>query len=426
MPDQSSAKDCAIRIAVIGDPHFVPAEHGLAQGSHLKFDSRGDFQPTQSAMHPWASLQELISTAAEAKSVDLVICAGDLSTGGDNFALTTGWRHLIDLSKRMSAKVLACATGNHDVRSRSQVQTVKDAVVRNLGNSRGLNENLKNLDPPYPIVDLQGQIATAPDHIRTQYFGDNVVLVTTPSFRLVVLNSCCEHTADNIDYEKGAFPESTKKALLKALSASDESRPNILVCHHPPTSHGYFGENNYDFISGGGELLSALEEHGSWLVIHGHKHHGHITYAPGGGRSPIVFAAASLSAHLQQMGNGRRNQFYILEVEVVEDNLRGKVLSWDWNNGLGYSPSTRKLGGIFDGCGFGYRRSPSELAAAIASVTNGKLPISWTDVRAAIPDLAYIIPTEFPFIAKILRDKYSIVVEPDQQENWNTLAKAAT
>ncbi len=426
MPNQSPAKDCAVRIAVIGDPHFVPADHSLSQGSHLKFDSRGSFQPNQISQNPWASLQELVNTEPTAKSVDLVICAGDLSTGGDKFAIDTGWKHLVDLAKKMEAKVLACATGNHDVRSRSQAQTVRDSPVRALGDSRGLNENLRNLEPPYPIVDLQGQIGISAEEIRTRYFGDYVVLVTTSSFRLVVFNSCCEHTADNVDFEKGAFPESAKRALLRALEGSREPLLNILVCHHPPTSHGYFGENNYDFISGGGELLSALEEHGSWLVIHGHKHHGHITYAPGGGRSPIVFAAASLSAHLPQVGNGHRNQFYILEIEAVDDNLRGKVNSWDWNNGLGYSPSTRKLGGIFNGCGFGHRRSPSEMAEAIASVATGRLPISWADVRTAIPDLAYVIPTEYPLISKILNDKYSIAVEPDQQENWNTLAKAVS
>lgn len=415
-----------VRIAVIGDPHFVLADHDLANGSYLKFDSRGDFVPKPSSQHPWASLTDLVHSDPEAKSVDFVLCVGDLSSGGDKIALETGWKHLNGLAQLMGAKLLACATGNHDVRSRSKAKDVQSNVIRNLGAARGMNENLKVLDPPFPVVDQQRLTGVAADDMRTRYFGDNVILVTTSDCRLVVLDSCCEHTTDNVDFEKGAFPQSVKRALSKALTASNESRLNVLVCHHPPTSHGYFGENNYDFISGGGELLTELEAHGAWLVVHGHKHHGHLSYAPGGGGSPVIFAAASVGAYLPQIGEGRRNQFYVIELESHEDDLRGRVLAWDWNNGLGYNRSTRKLGGIFDGCGFGHRRSPSEIAKAIATATAGQLPMRWEDVRAAVPDLANVIPSDYPLVEKALNCKYSIVVESDPQENWVTVAKAAT
>jgi hypothetical protein len=423
-PDSQPTK-CTLRIAVIGDPHFVLADHDLAKGSHLKFDSRGDFVPKSSNQHPWASLTELVRTDSQAKSVDLVLCVGDLSSGGEKIALETGWKHLNELARQMGAELLACATGNHDVRSRSQAKDVQLNVIRNLGASRGMNENLKMLDPPFPVVDQQSVIGVPANDLRTRYFGDNVILFTTSACRLVVLDSCCEHTTDNVDFEKGAFPQSVKQALMRALTASSETRLNILVCHHPPTSHGYFGENNYDFISGGGELLTTLEEHGAWLVIHGHKHHGHLSYAPGGGGSPVIFAAGSVGAYLPQIGEGHRNQFYVIELEAREDDLRGRVHAWDWNNGLGYNRSTRKLGGIFDGCGFGHRRSPGEIAAAIAAAVTGQLPIQWEAVRVSVPDLANVIPSDYPLIEKALKTRHSIVVEPDAQENWVALARAA-
>jgi hypothetical protein len=423
-PDSQPAKR-NVRIAVIGDPHFVLADHDLAKGSYLRFDSKGDFVPKQSNQHPWAALTDLVNADPTANQVDLVLCVGDLSSGGEKTALETGWKHLNELAQLMGAKLLACTTGNHDVRSRSQAKDVHSNVVRNLGASRGLHENLKGLDPPFPVVDLESLTGVASDDLRTRYFGDNVILVTTPECRVVVLDSCCEHTPDNVDYEKGAFPASVKRALLKALAASTEPRVNVLVCHHPPSSHGYFGENNYDFISGGGELLTALEQHGTWLVVHGHKHHGHLTYAPGGGRSPVIFAAGSIGAWLPQMGDGFRNQFYVIELEQQDESLRGRVRAWDWNNGLGYNASNRKLGGIFDGCGFGHRRSPGEIAAAIAAATAGQLPMRWDAVRATVPDLAYVIPSDYPLIEKALRGKHLIVVEPDSQENWVALAKAA-
>lgn len=422
-PDSQPAKR-TVRIAVIGDPHFVLADHDLAKGSYLKFDSKGDFDPKQSNQHPWASLTDLIRNDPAAQSVDFVLCVGDLSSGGDKIALETGWKHLNELAKSMGAQLLACATGNHDVRSRSQAKDVQANVVRNLGASRGMNENLRVLDPPFPVVDQQNVTGVTADEWRTRYFGDNLVLVTTPDYRLIVLNSCSEHTTDNVDFEKGAFPESVERALLKALSSSNDSRLNVLVCHHPPTSHGYYGENDYDFISGGGKLLTALEEHGSWLVVHGHKHHGHLSYAPGGGGSPVIFAAGSIGAWLPQVGNGRRNQFYLIELEAQDGDLRGRVQAWDWNVGMGYHRSTRKLGGIFDGCGFGHRRSPSEIAAAIAAASAIQLPMSWDAVKVAVPELLNVIPSDYPLIEKALKSKHSIVVEHDPQENWVSLAKA--
>lgn len=421
----SPAASRSLRIAVVGDPHFVMADHALAPGSHLKFDSKGEFTPKHSRQHPWAALTELVRSDPLAQKADLVLCVGDLSSGGDKAALDTGWKHLNELAQSMGAQLLACATGNHDVRSRSQAKEVQAQAIRRMGESRGLNENLKLLEPPYPLVDFANVTGVAPDDLRMRYFGTNVVLVATRGYRVVVLNSCCEHTADNIDFEKGAFPASTKQALLKALVASTDTRLNVLVCHHPPSSHGYFGENNYDFISGGGELLTALEEHGAWLVVHGHKHHGHITYAPGGGRSPIVFAAGSLGATLPQMDNGFRNQFYMIELEAAGEDLRGLVRAWDWYNGMGYQQANRKNGGIFDGCGFGYRRSPAEIAAQIAAAAAGKLPMRWDDARAAVPELAHVIPSEYPLIETVLRRRHQVVVEPDAQDNWVTLGKAA-
>jgi hypothetical protein len=421
----SPAAKRTLRIAVVGDPHFVASDHALAPGSYLKFDSKGEFIPKHASQHPWAALTELVRTNPLAQKADLVLCVGDLSSGGDRLALETGWRHLNELARLLGAQIMACATGNHDVRSRSSAKEVLANAVRNLGNSRGLNENLKLLNPPYPLVDLANLTGVAPDDLRTRYFGTNVALVTTPQYRLVVLNSCAEHTAENFDFEKGAFPASTKEALLKALAASADPRLNVLVCHHPPSSHGYFGENNYDFISGGGELLTALEEHGAWLVVHGHKHHGHLTYAPGGGRSPIVFAAGSLGATLSQSDNGFRNQFYMIELEAADEDIRGMVRAWDWYHGMGYQQANRKNGGIFDGCGFGFRRSPGEIAALIAAASTGKLPIRWDEVRKAVPDLAHVIPSEYPLIEALLKRKHAIVVEPDSQENWFALGKVA-
>lgn len=215
-----------LRIAVIGDPHFVQAEHALAKGSHLKFDSNGEFTPKDSSQHPWASLIDLLRDDPLANKADIVVCVGDLSSGGDQLALETGWKHLNELAELMGAQLLACTTGNHDVHSRSSAKEALTNPVRNLGNSRGPHEALKCLAPPYPVVAPESVIGKSADDLSTQYFGKNVILLTTPDYRLVVLNSCGEHTSDNIDYEKGSFPKSTQNALKKALDASPDPKLN--------------------------------------------------------------------------------------------------------------------------------------------------------------------------------------------------------
>lgn len=416
---------CSLRLAIIGDPHFVHADHQLAQRSHLKFDSQRQLHPNQPSQHPWGSLLELVKTDEDAKRIDLVLCVGDLSSGGDKIALETGWTYLNQLSQLLGAKLLACATGNHDVLSRSQAKKVYDNVIRQLGESRGPHENLRELEPPFPIVPASGINAPDPNLLRTQYFGDHVTCVTTTEYRLVVLDSCCEHTADFIDNEKGSFPPSAMKALTRALGSSGNPPISILVCHHPPMPHGYFGENNYDFISGGSDLLRVLEQHGPWLIVHGHKHHGYLTYGQGGGGSPIVFAAGSMGAWIEKPGDGFRNQFYVVELETTQSGLRGHVRSWDWNLGFGYQRSTRKLGGIFDGCGFGHRRSPHELAQTVANASAGKLPMHWSEVLTAVPELAHVLPSDLLLMERILETTHSMIIEPDTQGNLGTLAKAA-
>lgn len=411
-----------LRVAVIGDPHFVLSEHALASVSHLKIDQKGLLISTEPAFHPWAALKALVGDAK--LNADVLICAGDLSTGGDRIALASGWDHLNALGDQLSSKFVACATGNHDVVSRSKMAEATSNIVRKLGDSRGLNEYLKTLAPPYPLVDLSSKTGVQADQFRTNYFGNNFVLKETSNCRIVVLNSCGEHSPDNIDYEKGSFPESTRRDLLKALEATESTKFNILVCHHPPMSHGHQGENNYDFITNGGQLLTALEEHGSWLVLHGHKHHSHLSYAQGGGRAPVVFAAASLGAYHEKAGMGFRNQFYIIDLEHSSDeDLLGTVRSWDWHHGIGYHPSTRKNGGIFDSCGFGNRQSPNQIASAIKEHCM-KMPVLWSDILAVLPELKYVLPSEYALIESVLRCRYGVAVESDSEHNWTSLSKA--
>lgn len=322
-----------LRIAVIGDPHFVISGHERASTSHLKISPEGEVESAADTNHPWVALTTLIKE--QEIRADLLICVGDLTSWGDEDALRFGWQHLLQLGKQLSVECVASATGNHDVMSRSQQHEVSKDIVGKLGENRGVVEALKLLDPTYPLVELDNPNDASAKDRKHCYFGTHFAIFNHDKYRLVVLNSCGEHSSDNIDYQKGSFPESTKKELLCELSKAESNKLNLLICHHPPVTHGHQGENNYDFITNGGELLTALEEHGSWVVFHGHKHHSHLSYGPGGGRSPVIFAAASLGAHLEKIGQGFRNQFYLVELdETLDEDLCGMVHAWDWYQGL--------------------------------------------------------------------------------------------
>jgi hypothetical protein len=102
------------------------------------------------------------------------------------------------------------------------------------------------------------------------------------------------------------------------LAASVGNKINLLVCHHPPGVHGEHDLGEYDFIHNGDGLLRCLEHHGAWLVVHGHKHHGRISYAQGSNAAPIIFSASSLGFCLDVAKPGVRNQFYILDLTQRE------------------------------------------------------------------------------------------------------------
>lgn len=412
-----------LRVAIIGDPHFVPEGHGLAGRSALKFDERERLVPRESLQNPWGSLDALIDRELKDQRIDLLLCAGDLSSGGEQSALRTGWRHLNELAQRLGVTAMACATGNHDVRSRSAASMVQASAVRNLAQSRGVNEHLRLLDPPFPIVPTSPTNGWDSRDLRTKYFGDYFAMIEASTYRLIVLDSCSEHGTENHDYEKGAFPQSAQRDLKQLLNSSSAQKLNLLLCHHPPVPHASVGDTPFDFITGGEQLIEILEEHGAWLIVHGHKHQGRITRAPGGGQSPFVFAAASLAFRGDTAENGYRNQFYVIDVHDVNGDIKGTVRAWDWYSAMGYVHATPARGGIFDRCGFGCLASPATLAASIASKTT-QLPMSWEDVRMAVPELLYLMPRDYSHLERCL-SKHHITVDKDSQQTWRQLAKAA-
>jgi hypothetical protein len=416
--------------AILGDPHFVVETPDIPNtlGSHLRLDPAGSLLGAAGTPNPWADLLKLVRVAG--LQADAVLCAGDLCVAGDPTSLKAAWHHLNGLRAAIAAPDLFAATGNHDVRSRSNASKVAINPVRMLSANWGPFEKLKRLEPAYPVVRTNAGIDDSERRgYRTKYFGDGLVMVTSEHYRVLIINSCSEHTTDPFSNERGTYPESAEKALEIELAGCAEQRINVALLHHPPETHGRYNAGAHDFVERGEELVRQLSTHGHWLIIHGHKHDGRIRYASGSGRPPTIFAAASLGSHLETNRPGQRNQFYVVDVHsTVSGELRGAVKAWNWYAGAGWRPAESEDDGIFSGCGFGCRETPESMALKIAKSIGSlglSLPCDWRSIVDSVEDLKYLPPESLAMIWQALRDGHRMSVEKDSDGRRFQLAQLA-
>lgn len=412
-----------LTVAVVGDPHFyVASSEGGDLVSHIRLGPSGDFLDT-ATRNPWLALKEHV--IAHSLKADVLLCVGDITVYAEKAGLERAWSELLELGQLMNCSHVVSATGNHDVQSRGVEKAIQENPVRALSQTVGMFEPLKTLSPAYPIVEINSGTITERRDLRTTYFGDDIAVVEAPDYRLAVLNSCCEHGPAPHQHDRGSFPKSTQTSLGDTLASATATKINVLVCHHPPGVHGDHDLGDYDFIKNCEGLLRCLEHHGPWLVIHGHKHHGRITYAQGSNAAPVVFSASSLGYCLDVAKSGVRNQFYTLDlVQRESGSLRGQIRAWDWYVGRGWACATPDKGGIYDGCGFGHRCDLGDVALQVMSVAT-TLPFKWTDVVAAFPELRYLTPDDMNILASRLSG-LNVVVEYRDDGSWDELMKANT
>lgn len=313
--------------------------------------------------------------------------------------------------------------GNHDVSSRSLKSPHN--VIRDLNDAADLFENLKKLDPAYPVHG-HGAATIDPHGSRVHYFGADFVLVDTdPRFRLIIFNSCARHNAVATEYERGRIAESALNWLDDALTKTGNNQPklNLFVCHHHPIQHEDHHLGSYDFMQNGQRLLDLLSSHGDWIVFHGHKHHGKLTYAPGGSSPPVVFAASSFGAMLDDAAFRLRNQFYLIDLTLPSAGGAplGTVRAWNWYPGTGWRISTSPSDGIYTGCGFGERRHPDLVATEIASQIVA--PIPWDELLRAVPSLCHVIPRDMKAIERSLQKRHGVFVTKNPSGEYEEVGR---
>ncbi len=410
--------DIRITVAVLSDPHFYVDRAG-SQEEPSFLQLKNDGQDFSIRCNPWTQLEELIDS--EGLRARLVLCPGDITTRADKVALGAAWGKLNSLGRKLNASLVAAATGNHDVCSRTKND--KCSPQNMLENPTDLFENLKALKPAYPVNFLNAAVDSHRN--RVHYFGADYVLCEDDDYRLVVLNSCARHTTDSAEYERGRIAKSTLEWLKRELSEGTGKKANILLCHHHPIQHEELDLGSYDLMKGGELLTRLLEEYGDWVIIHGHKHHGRMVYASGGAKAPVVFAAGSLSAKLGDLSDKLRNQFYLVDIALDTNGgpIKGTVRSWNWYQGLGWKKSLSQRDGIYTGCGFGNKQHPDTLADAIKTNCS-QVPMQWPKVIELNPELNYVTPKDFASFEKSLLERHSLEISKGQEGKLEELAES--
>jgi hypothetical protein len=430
----------SISIGIISDPHVVikgAASNGTFPKQHSFFevdDETGRMSGALDKQHPWLDLISLLKTPggsnASPMSVDALLCAGDLGFRGSIESIHAAWKLLQDAGAEMNAGLVAAATGNHDVHSRSRADEVGKSPVRIMPTIRGYFETLKLLQPAYPFVARSPQFSPQDDrYSRAKYFGEGATLYDFEKFRLLILNSCADHGHDEFEYERGTISASTLKAIETDMQTmgTEPDKINLVLVHHPPQPDSAHGSGTLDHLHGGDQLITLLEDTGQqWLLIHGHKHNGTISCA--GSSNVTVFSAASLGVRLEQQVKGMRNQFYIvkLEIDPTTLSLQGAVQCWDWFENFGWKFARPSTGGISHGCGFGNRMNTAQLALLINQYMQNKtLPMKWSKLIEDIPALRFVLPDEMQRVKTRLENIYQYVIEPDSDGHWFEVARKA-
>lgn len=378
-----SGMESPLRVLVLSDLHFCKSD---SDHSWLVHDADNE-------MRIWSQLLELIDD--KNITADLIICPGDITTRACDESLQIAWKHLNDLRVKLGAQVLATATGNHDVVSRCSLDESPDQRIEQY---LDLTENLKLLDPPYPMSFSDVQ-AESPEQIRVNYFGKDFVLYESSKYRIVVLNSCSRHRDDSVEYNRGSIGKAALKWLeieLQEIDPRNSPKINILVCHHHPIRHSEHNLGQFDQMYDGDLLLELLKRHGKWMIIHGHKHHARLVYSQGGNHTVPIFAAGTFSSHKGALGPEFKNQIYLMNFQpATKRALKGTIKVWDWDRDHGWIEGKRIESKVFSGVGFGFHGDIYELADQVESKLTPFVEKPWEELQSEIPELNYLVPGDY-------------------------------
>lgn len=380
-PAGAGTTSVRLRALVVSDIHAVPDSK----------PTRRSWADMSDQHNPISRLPDFLKKRGI--TADVILCPGDLGDRAHQAASTWAWDRVQELAASIGASHVIATAGNHDTDS------------RHLGGSLDPRNHLKSLSPEYPVR------STSAD-----YWAYSMTMVANSGWRVVTLDSCFHHDADESEHDHGRIESYAVERLEDQLTATDaEAEVNVLLCHHHPMPHTELDPKDRSSMLGGDRLLDLLDRdrHGRWLVVHGHKHFPWLRYAPGSSISPVVFSAGSASVVLYDALHTQvRNQIHLIEFDTalssaVNLHLAGRFKSWMWSAGSGWGPAP--LGSGLPGHGgFGFRVDLKDLAQQIADEHRrlGRQALRAAELESMEPRLPYLAPIDLSALKDILdRDK---------------------
>ncbi len=378
----------AFRLAILSDLHAAPKASSPLTGEVKLFTDQEHVAPTE---HPIRGLKALIDN--NKLKADVVVCPGDMTNKANAQALSYVWSSLHEIRGLLGAQGVVATVGNHDVDSRGHSV---DSFPR---------ESLMRLDPPFPA---------GASNISDKYWAHGYCFQEFGEARFLVINTCWLHESRD-ELERGVVTDYTLERIRAELLELPKVKVNFAVFHHHPHPHTDLKLGFDDVIRNGQKLLDLLSEDGHWMVIHGHKHHPKVEYAQGQFRQPIVLACGSFSGRLE--GDNAlvsKNYFHIVEVLRSGGRLAGKISSWNWIPGLGWSKYSSTMPGFPCEVGFGSSANVDQLAVSVEKWIGKSAAVTWSVLIGQEPELLFLMPRQLKELLNILRTRHNVETVYDE------------
>lgn len=367
-----------LTILVVSDLHAVTDEERKSDSYLFYKDSKSSFED-----------DFLIYLRDLDKSIDVLVCPGDIANMADENAFELGWKFLHKIQKQLEIPVMLTVPGNHDHKSR------KDEKL-------SPTHFLQYLTPQFPLDDYSQ---------NTHFWAWNWIAENSNEyFNTVLLNTSAYHGYKKDGHDRGRVSHEACERIGDEVREFSNKVFNLLVCHHAPykMEHAYNQEDNQE-IQGAQNLIHILESNinSPWLVIHGHKHFAEIRYAISKRNAPTtLFSSGSLAAKSK---TEKDNHFHIIEIDISETQNAGRIVgvvsNYQYKIGVGWDLSTSNL--VPGVTGFGGDVRIPQLAKEIDKKVKGLPNGHWLeeiDLADVNKKLIHCTPQDIEHLSNLLED----------------------
>jgi predicted phosphodiesterase len=384
---------------VVSDLHAHPEDPKLSKDSY--YSTQSIF--SSPADNPLTGIAAVVKKSG--KCPDWIICPGDLGDRGNIVAQREAWEQLERIRVEIGAVKLIGAVGNHDIDSRRKLTDYDPKGT------------LQILSPEFPIRE---RCFEDNDRVYSdRHWSKNFVIIPFGEYdcNLLIINSCGFHGFASESQEAshehlhGKLSPLTLTAIKRELG-DRRARLNILLVHHHPRKHPWIDDAG-SVMAGGDKLIEALKEtEQQWLIIHGHQHVPHLSYADATPYSPVILSAASVAAKTYPVrGQYPRNQIHLVEIPVPSletsgAQLLGTVMSWSWAAQLGWQEAGLSKGLPFR-TGFGHHPDLIALRNAVVDAIKASAhgSLSWSKLSEIDPKIDFMVPDDHDGLLSYIKRK---------------------